>query len=175
MEQLQTPERGYDGVVCRFGLFFAEDVAGTLERVRGCLKRGGRAAFAVWGPLDRNVWWKAREEAIAPWIEEEDVDPENTPHPIRLAPRGRLAKLMRQTGFRRVKADDVEVPFVLPNIDDYWEMTTATSATLRKLLGELSKAEQQKVRQRVMRSTRGFRVGNGLCFPGMAWVVSGTR
>jgi ubiquinone/menaquinone biosynthesis C-methylase UbiE len=175
IDRLKPPEKRYDSVVSRFGIFFAGEMIDALERVRSCLKPRGRAAFAVWGPLEKNASWTVRAEALRPWVNEDDIDPESGPHPMRLARPGLLPRLMRKAGFKRVRAEEVAVPFVLPSADDYWEMTVATSATLGRLMRSLSRAEQQKVRQRVVRFSKSYRDRDSLRFPGMAWVVSGGR
>jgi SAM-dependent methyltransferase len=175
IDHLKPSSERYHSVVSRFGIFFAEDMVDALVRVRSCLKPRGRAAFAVWGPLERNASWVVRADAIRPWVKEDDIDPEAAPHPMRLARPGLFPRLMRKAGFKRVKAEEVAVPFVLPSAEDYWEMTVATSATLGRLMRSLSRAEREKVRRRVVRFSRKFRDRDSLRFPGMAWVVSGSR
>src|SRR5262249_29027349 len=85
-----VPARGarYDRVVSRFGLMFVEDGAGTLRRIRACLKPGGRLALAVWGPAARNAAFTLTMPILQRLSPEPPVDPERAPHPLRLARPG---------------------------------------------------------------------------------------
>ena len=51
-ETLEFPDETFDAVLCRQGLQFLPDVAGTLHRLNSALRSGGRLAAAVWGPLE---------------------------------------------------------------------------------------------------------------------------
>jgi ubiquinone/menaquinone biosynthesis C-methylase UbiE len=164
----------FDRVVSRFGLFFAEDVESALDSIRKHLKPGGRAAFAVWGPTSENKAWELRGYACAPFLDEEP-QPEKLPHPMRFARKGRLAKLMRDTGFRDVRTEAVRVPFVLPSAEDYWAMSTETSSSMVQLLRGLTKRERDTVRRRLVRAAKAYEKDGVLRLPGLAWVVSGRR
>ena len=175
LARLDALELGrFDRVVSRFGLFFAEDLDAVLDTIRGHLRPGGRAAFAVWGPLQDNQAWSLRAHAVAPFIEEEP-QPENLPHPMRLARKGLLARLLRAAGFRGVRTTAVAVPFVLPSAEDYWAMSSDTSATLACLLRDLTKRQRETVRRRLVRAARPYERDGVLRLPGLAWVVSGRR
>lgn len=164
----------FDAIVSRFGIFFVEDVQGTLQQLHAMLKPKGRAAFAVWGPTTQNAAWGLRCHATAPFVED-DADPEKTPHPMRFARKGRLAALLRRAGFRGVRTEAVRVPFVLPSAEAYWAMSTETSATLNSLLAGLTRKERETVRRRLLRAAKPYEKDGVLRLPGLAWVVSGRR
>ena len=45
-----------DAVVCRFGIMLMPAPEMALRHARRVLRDGGRVAYAVWGPPDRNPW-----------------------------------------------------------------------------------------------------------------------
>jgi ubiquinone/menaquinone biosynthesis C-methylase UbiE len=49
-EELEFDEESFDAVLSRATLMFLPDVPGTLKRLHGFLKSGGRLAASVWGP-----------------------------------------------------------------------------------------------------------------------------
>ena len=164
----------FDRVVSRFGIFFVEDVLGTLRTLRSLLRPGGRAAFAVWGPTRDNALWRLRGYATAPFVEDEP-DPESLPHPMRFARRGSLARVLRQAGFRNVRTEAAQVPFVLSSAEEYWAMSVDTSATLARLLRNLTARQRATVRRRLLHAARSYERGGMLRLPGSAWIVSGRR
>ena len=86
---------------------FADDLPGTLSGLREALRRGGRAAFAVWGPAARNPMFRLRAEVSRPFVKVPPPDPETTPHPLRLAPPQRILVLHRGDGMHCVGATDL--------------------------------------------------------------------
>jgi ubiquinone/menaquinone biosynthesis C-methylase UbiE len=164
----------FDRIVSRFGIFFVEDLEGTLETIHGMLKPEGRAAFAVWGPTSENAAWGLRCHATAPFVEGEP-EPEYLPHPMRLARKGLLARLLRRAGYQQVHTAAVRVPFVLPSAEEYWEMSVDTSSTLHQFVAGLTRRQRETVRRRLLRAARPYEKEGVLRLPGLAWVVSGRR
>ena len=165
----------FDRAVSRYGLMFVADVPQALARVRASLKPGGRLAAAVWGPAARNPFFKVRMEAAAPFMKTPGPDPEHSPHPLRLARPGLLARLMRRAGFKGVKAVGVRAPFTYNGVDQYLEMTLGTPSPLRDVFVTLSRRDQARLRGRLARGIRPFQAGPLIRAPGFAWLVSGRR
>ena len=163
----------FDRVVSRYGLMFVEDVGLTLEHLRRSLRRGGRIALAVWGPLERNPFFHVRAVAARPFLTSPPPDPERVPGPMRLARPGRLAGLLRRAGFRGVRARDVHVPLVYGGVDDYFESNFEVRGPLKELYDSLSRPRREALRRRVRRGLAPYVDGDLLRIPGRAWVVSG--
>ena len=172
--RLETRRR-FDRVVSRYGIMFVTDVPETLARIHATLRRGGRAAFAVWGPAERNPFFRVRAEAARPFLEQPPPDPERAPNPLRLARPGLLARLMRGAGFRHVKAEGVNAPFTYAGVDEYLEMNLGVPSPLRDVHDALSRRDQMRLRDRLARGMRPFQDGPLIRAPGFAWVVSGSR
>jgi ubiquinone/menaquinone biosynthesis C-methylase UbiE len=172
--RLRTGRR-FDGAVSRYGLMFVDDLPRALARIRAVLARGGRAAFAVWGPAERNPFFRIRAEAVRPFVKEPPADLERTPNPLRLARPGRLAGLMREAGFRRVRSEGVQAPFTYGGVDQYLEMNLGAPSPLRDVYLRLGRRDQKRLRDRLARGIRPFQDGPLIRAPGFAWVVSGSR
>ncbi len=165
----------FDRAVSRYGLMFVADLPQTLARVRASLKPGGRLAAAVWGPASLNPFFRVRMEAARPFMPTPGPDPEHSPHPLRLGRPGLLARLMRGAGFKGVKAQGVQAPFIYGSLDEYLEMTLGTPSPLRDVFLTLSRRDQSRLRDRLARGMRPFRAGPLIRAPGFSWVVSGRR
>ena len=165
----------YDRVCSRFGLMFADDVPRALEHVHAALKPGGRAAFAVWGPIPRNPAIMLAAEAVRAFAKDPVPDPEQSPHPMRLARPGLLPRLMRRAGFRQVRTEEAHCYASYPDADTYVAMMLEIAAPVRAVYDSLSAAGRRRVRERLRRGALRHRSGPALRIPGMAWVVSGRR
>ena len=165
----------FDGATSRFGLMFVDDIAGALARIRSALKPGGRAAFAVWGPVERNPYFAARDGAIRPFLREPPPDPEHAPHPLRFARPGALARHLRQAGFKAVASAGVVTPLTYNSLDQVLAMTFGVPGPSRELYVTLSRADQRRLGQRLVGALRRFVVGPLIRAPGFAWVVSGRK
>jgi ubiquinone/menaquinone biosynthesis C-methylase UbiE len=163
----------FDRLVSRFSLMFADDVGRALECMVLALKRGGRAAIAVWGPIAVNPGTRLRAGVTRPFLREPPIDPEQTPHPMRLARPGLLPRLMKNAGFTRLRTQAVRVCWVYPSLDDFVEMQVDNS--IAELYETLSRTDRRRLRERLRRAFRRFESGEVVRYPGQAWVVSGTR
>ncbi len=165
----------FDGVVSRFGLMFVGDVARALGTMRAALRPGGRAAFAVWGPMARNPVAAVSARAARPFLDAPPPPPASGPHPIRFGRRGALAGMMRQAGFRGVTEVGVRVPHVYGGEDEFLAIQLGCPNPLRDLYLSLSPRDRGRMRERLARGVRRYRSGPVLRVPGFAWVVAGRR
>jgi SAM-dependent methyltransferase len=169
------PEEQFDRVVARYGIMFPEDVEGLLVQLRRRLATGGRAAFAVWGPRERNPYFGIVAEAVRPLLAEPAPPPESQPHALRFADAGRLTRLMRRAGYKGVRAEGVLTPFVFQNGDQYADMVMDVSGSTRELIAGLSAAARKRFRAGLAQGAEAYRQGDVVRLPGFAWVVSGGR
>ena len=171
----RLPGGRYHGVVSRFGLMFVEDIPRALVALRAALRPGGRAAFAVWGPMSRNPVSRLSADVVRPFLKEPAPKPEIGPHPLRLGRRGALADLMRQAGFADVTAVGVKAPYVYGSEEEFLAMNLGFPNPLRDIYLSLSRRDQGRMRERFARGIRRFRSGPVFRVPGFAWVVAGRR
>ena len=173
--QARLAPRRYDGIYSRFGLMFVTDIPLALARLRAALKPGGRAAFAVWGPLSRNPWSKLTGDVSRPFQSEPPPPPEQGPHPLRLGRRSALPGLMRRAGFRQVVSVGVRTTLVLGGESDAMGLYLGFPNPLRDLYLSLSPGDRARLSSRLLRSISRFRSGRLIRIPEFAWVVSGRR
>lgn len=171
----RPPGGRYHGVVSRFGLMFVPDLPRALANLRAALRPGGRAAFAVWGPMHRNPIARLSEQAARPFLAEPPPPPEAGPHPLRLGRRGALAGMMRAAGFRDVREVGVRVPTVYGSEEEFLAMQLGCPNPLRDLYLSLSPRDRRRLRDRLARGIRRHRSGPVVRVPGFAWVVAGRR
>ncbi len=171
----RLPAARYHGVVSRFGLMFVADIPRALITLRAALRPGGRAAFAVWGPMSRNPISRLSVDATRPFMKEPPPSPESGPHPLRLGRRGALAGMMRQAGFKAVTSVGVRAPYVYGSEEEFLAMQLGYPNPLRDLYLSLSRRDQERMRARFARGIRRFRSGPVIRVPGFAWVVTGRR
>lgn len=175
LSRARLPRAHYHAVVSRFGLMFVADIPGALARLRRALRPGGRAAFAVWGPMSRNPIARISDEAVRRFSRDPVPDPARGPHPLRLARRGALAGMMGAAGFREVTAIGVRTPYVYGSEEEFLAQQLGYPNPVRDVYRALSRADQGRMRARLARGIGRFRRGPVLRVPGFAWVVAGRR
>lgn len=175
VERLARHRGRFDRVVSRFGIMFVEDVSQVLRLMYACLKPGGRAALAVWGPASRNLTFMLTAPILQRMTGEPPVDPERAPHPLRLGRPGLLARLMRDAGFRAVRTEAAYASFVSPSAEEFARERLDCSSPLRNAYRRLSARDKRRVVAAIMRAAAPHRTGGMLRLPAMAWIVSGRR
>lgn len=96
-----APDDLYDRLVSRFGVMFFDrpDAAFTnLARWLGPATRGGRFAFAVWGPARDNPWFTTVRDVVARFVDLPAAAP-NAPGPFRYGDARALTDLLARAGF----------------------------------------------------------------------------
>ncbi len=133
LEQIDLPDASFDVVVCREGLMFALDPARAASEIARVLRPGGRAAFAVWGPRDRNPWLGVLADAV----QEHTGTP--VPPPVsrarsRWAPTAPSRRHWPQRASTRSACEEVDVPTHDASFEDYWQLRTDLAGPLKRRL-----------------------------------------
>ena len=116
MVALPFPDAMFDCVTCRFGIMFPEDrVAAAREALR-VLKPGGRIAYVVWGPYDRNPPFFVPRRAVAAFFGE-DEGPVPDRHALSAA--GTLKEIMDRGGFVRTEERELAYRNEVPDSETY--------------------------------------------------------
>ncbi len=101
----RAPAEPYDRLVSRFGLMFFDDPPAAFANLRQWLSRGGRFAFAVWGPPAENPWIAIVRQVVAEVVDIPPADPE-APGLFRYAGAGKLLALLDRAGFNDLEVVD---------------------------------------------------------------------
>ncbi len=169
------PDERFHRAVSRYGIMFPEDIEGLLVQLRRRLVAGGRVAFTVWGPRERNRYFEIVADAVRPHLPEPPPAPESQPHALRFADVRRLTRLLRRAGFRDVRAEGVQSPFTFQSGEQYAEVVMEVSGSTRELLARISEEAKHRFRGKLVRAAETHRDGDVVRLPGFAWVVSAQR
>jgi len=99
------PQRRYDRLVSRMGVMFFPQPAAAFANLRRWLAPGGRFAFAVWGPVEDNVWMTETRRAVAQAIALPPIDPA-LPGPFRYGDADALIALLDDADFTDLRVRD---------------------------------------------------------------------
>ena len=100
-----APSTPYDRLVSRFGVMFFADPAAAFSNLATWLGRGGRLAFAVWGPHADNQWFMKSRDAVNEVVAVPKPEPD-TPGPFRYADVKPLVALLERAGLGDIRVDD---------------------------------------------------------------------
>lgn len=158
-EELEFDGESFDAILSRATLMFLPDVAGTLKRLRGFLKSGGRLAATVWGPQP-----VVQFSAAFPVVVEElalPPPPPGRPGAFALSDQNRLAELVAQAGFRDVETGTVLVIFETDSPEQYTEFIRDVAPQLTTLLSGQPATVVERVWSRVTDAYRRFQGADG--------------
>ncbi len=149
---MDLPPGSVDAVVSVFGLFFLDDMAGTLRRAWRWLTPGGQLAVTVWGPVvlapGEPYFWDA--------VRCEDPSLEHISPADKLAEPGAIEALFAAAGVAApvVTTEHWKMPLAQPG--DFWPVIMGTSN--RGVFDALPAAAQQRVKDGVLARLRDEQV-----------------
>jgi len=152
VDVLDVPPASLDAVVSVFGLFFLDDMAGTVRRAWSWLAPGGQLAVTVWGKVvlspGEPYFWEAvvREDATMQHISPAD----------KLTEPAALAALFHEAGAAApaIVVERWRMPLATP--EDLWPVIMGTSN--RGVFDALSPDAQGRVKRTVIERLRDERV-----------------
>jgi ubiquinone/menaquinone biosynthesis C-methylase UbiE len=174
--KLDFPAGQFDAATCQFGVMFFPDVRAGLERIRGVLRSGARAAFLAWGPLPQNhffgAFWQAAMPYLPPELVAQRMAPPSPaqPSPGRFASPGSLSAELTAAGFADVR-ERLEV------IDVRWpgpaEEVVADQANISQIEQQMQPDDRARFRTEAAANFRRFQVGDELRIPAAVVIASG--
>jgi ubiquinone/menaquinone biosynthesis C-methylase UbiE len=119
MENLPFEDNTFDAVTCRFGLMHASDPLAGLKEANRVLKSGGKAAFMVHGPADKNNQWTSMHKCVQSFLEIDDQARFNKHY--KFSADGELIAMLQEAGFTNV-LDELTVTTITQEIGKiFWE------------------------------------------------------
>ena len=174
-EQLPFPDDCFDVGVGRLSVMFLPDATAGLREILRVVKPGGRVSFLVWSAKEVNPFFASVTDVLDRFVSPEPED-EDAPGAFRFAKPGKLAKLLGDAGAISVKEQPVPFRIEAPvNLQQFWELRSEMSDTLRAKLGKLAPQEIAAVRREVENAVAEYFAGGEMSFPAAALIVTGKK
>lgn len=171
-QKLELPDASADAVISRYGMMLLPDPAAAAREARRVLRPGGRFAYVVWGPPDRNLWIALLGAALIQRGHQPGGDPFGPGGMFSLSSPEPNRELLAGAGFGRIEVEELPIPFRFESFDDYWTLQTEIAGPLAVLIASMPAEEVAAVREAVEESTAGFRASDGgLEFPTLSLAV----
>jgi len=174
-ESLPFADNSFDAAVSRLGVMLFSDPAAAVREMLRVTKPAGAVCFVVWGDNERNPFTSLVTKVISRYVDAPAQDAD-APGAFRFAEPGKLARLLTQAGARNVRERELNFRIAAPiSIEQFWQMRSTTSGTLREKLATLSPDEAQQVASEVQDAVRDFFPDNQMNFPAQMLIVSGRK
>jgi SAM-dependent methyltransferase len=174
-ESLPFADNVFDVSVSRLGVMLFSDPPAALREMLRVTKPQGALCFVVWGTNERNPFTSTVSKVMARYVDMPPEEPD-APGAFRFAEPGKLAGLLTEAGATDVRERELNFRIAAPiSIEEFWEMRSATSGTLREKLASLSPEKAEQVAAEVQDAVREFFPNNQMSFPAQMLLVSGQK
>jgi SAM-dependent methyltransferase len=174
-DSLPFADESFDVVVSRLGAMFFPDPLAACKEILRVTKRGGAIAFVVWDKNELNPFCHLVSDVVSRHVPAPPADPD-APNAFRFAELGKLASILTASGASgvadRVLHFQIQAPI---SAEQFWNMRSETSETLRTKLDTLYEAEKTQVGDEVQQEVREFFPNNQMNFPAQMIIVTGRK
>ena len=175
-QSLPFESQSFDAVVCRLGaMFFPEPVAALREMLR-VIKREGVLSLAVWGKSELNPFSYVITDVVARYFEAAAPSDPNAPGAFRFAKPGSLARILAQAGASNITERVLQFNIAAPiSLDQFWELRSETSGTLREKLATLPTSQADLLAQEAKQAMSEFFSISGMSIPAQMIIVTASK
>lgn len=172
-ESLPFPDNSFDRVVSRLGaMFFPNEAFAEILRVT---KPDGHMGFVVWDKSEVNPFSYLITNVMSRYIEDAPVEL-SVPGAFRFAEEGKLAAMLKDAGAINDRERVLKFQIAAPiSPDEFWEMRSGTSETLRAKLATLSESDRQAVADEVKLAVREYFPNNQMKLPAQVRIVTASK
>jgi ubiquinone/menaquinone biosynthesis C-methylase UbiE len=172
-DSLPYEQNTFDVSVCRLGVMLFPDVPAALNEMMRVTKSEGSLAFVVWGRNEANPFGHTVTDVLSQYLEIPAVLPD-APGAFRFAEPGKLARLLTEAGAIGVRERELNFHIEAPlSPEQFWEMRSHMSGTLRDKLASLPPEQARKVGLDVQIAVQKFFPNDQMSFPAQMLIVSG--
>jgi ubiquinone/menaquinone biosynthesis C-methylase UbiE len=167
-QQNDLPDESVDGVISRFGVMLMPDPRAAVRGAKRVLRDGGRLAYAVWGPSDRNPWLTALVGAALQTGHAPPGDPFGPSGPFALAEPDANRALLDSAGFSKVQIEEIPGAMRYDDFDHYWNVQSSVSGPLAVLIASLPVGEVDAIKTALEPALAPYRSRDALSIPSLA-------
>jgi ubiquinone/menaquinone biosynthesis C-methylase UbiE len=174
-QSMDLPDESVDAVLSRFGLMLMPEPARALSGAHRVLREGGRLAFAVWGPPDRNPWTVLLGMTLTQLGYQPPGDPFGPGGMFSVAPPGVAHDLTATAGFSGIRVEELPIQQRYESFDEFWDYQRDVAGSFAILLRTLPDEEVARIRSALEDAAKPFSSTDGYTFPGLALGVFGSK
>jgi ubiquinone/menaquinone biosynthesis C-methylase UbiE len=165
----------FDAVVSRLGIMFFPDPLAAVQEMLRVAKPGGTLTFVVWGMSEANPFSYVVTNVISRHVP--TAPPGTAVHDaFSFAEPGKLAGVLEQAGAVNIHERLLKFQIAAPiSFEQFWEVRSETSGTLRDKLATLSKEVRDLIKMEVAAASQEFFPNNSMNFPALMLIVSGMK
>jgi ubiquinone/menaquinone biosynthesis C-methylase UbiE len=174
-DSLPFADKSFDEVVSRLGVMFFPDIQAALHEMLRVTKSKGRLSFAVWDEAHVNPFAYIVTDVLSRYFETPPLDL-NAPGAFRFAERGKLAGCLKEASATSIRERLLKFQIKAPiSRDEFWEMRSGTSGTLREKLEATSPELRARVENDMKAAVAEFFPNEQMNFPAQMIIVTGRK
>jgi ubiquinone/menaquinone biosynthesis C-methylase UbiE len=174
-DDLPFADRTFHAAVGRLSAMFFVDPATAVREALRVIVEDGYVSFAVWGLKQANPFFSTITDVIDRFVEVPPEDPD-APDAFRFADHGKLAAILETADAKNVIERKLNFDIKAPiSFEQFWELRTEMSGTLREKMARLAPAQLPTVREAVADAAQSFFVSGTMSFPAEALIVTGRK
>ncbi|HUY27195.1 MAG TPA: methyltransferase domain-containing protein [Candidatus Binataceae bacterium] len=158
-ESMALPAASFDACVCRWGLMFMPDLAGTLRTIRRALKPGAGFATAVWNSGDKVPMITLASDAVRE-IAGLKPPPPGALEPTRLADTSILKAALEAAGFSAIVIEPMNVTFDFASPSEFIAFRSEVGRA-QAMMAKLEPAVRARVQEAIGQAARKFQGADG--------------
>jgi SAM-dependent methyltransferase len=147
-ERIRLLDASVDGVLSRFGYILKGDPPAALGEIRRVLRPGGRLAFSVWAPRERNAWMTVPADAL---VERGRLAPQSEAEQrlsARRAPDS-IAAAVTAAGFGEPEIEEMPIRHRFKDAEELWFFVSELRGPVALALAELPEADRAEIRAEI--------------------------
>jgi SAM-dependent methyltransferase len=163
----------FDAIVSRFGVMFFDDFVRAFANLRRAARAGAALRFVAWRAPAENPFMTTAERAAARFLPSLPARHPDAPGQFALADRGRVQRILEESGWTGVDIQPLDVVCTLPEPDLIRYVTQV--GPLARILHEVDDGTRERHVAAVRPAFAEFVNGPDVRFPAACWIVGARR
>ena len=163
------PPASFDMIISRFGVMFFADPVQAFANLRRAAADGAGLRFVAWRSPQENPFMTTAERAAAPLLPDLPARLPDAPGPFALADEGRLARILKESGWTDIDIQPIDVPCALSEKD--LDRYLSRFGPVGLALGQADEPTRTRVIQTVRAAFDPFVHGEDVRYTAACWMV----